>query len=288
LVLDPACVHGPFAQVDPRIFGIWLSGVQELRSIPQLLHDDVATGLTLLIAADYGLVAWLTLGLWPAERARPVYWLTGLMLVIAAAATWGMLRMSSYLMWAAIPAGATLAARFAGKLSRSAPAPVMRVFLCGLILAPTLPAALIVAAMKLQAGPASVAKSIATADGCFTATAYQELAALPSGLTVSETDLGAFVLVYTPSSVLAAPYHRADKGIVAAQAILAAPADRAQTLARAAGATYVLTCKDHATRDYKAFGPRSLRAILDAGQTPSWLTRLSPTSSTMQIFRVRP
>jgi len=286
LALDPACVHGPFAQVDPRIFGVWLNSVQELRSIPQLLHDDFATGLTLLIAGAYGLLAWLTLGLWTGERTRPVYLLTGLMLVIAAASTWGMLRMSSYLMWAALPAGATLAARLASRLSRTASAPAVRVFLFGLILAPTLPAALVVAPMKLHRGSAPRAASVATAGNCFSVSAYRELAALPPGLTVGETDLGAFVLVYTSSQVLAAPYHRADKGILAAQAILAAPSNRAQALTKAAGATYVLTCGAHAARDDKAFGPQSLRATLDAGQTPAWLKRVSPPGSAIQIFRV--
>ncbi len=288
LALDPACVHGPFAHVDPRIFGLWLNGVQELRSIPQLLQDDVATGLTLLIAGADGLAAWAALGFWRCERKRPVYWLTGLMLVIAAASTWGMLRASSYLMWATIPADATLAARLVGKLSRTGPAPAVRAFLFGLILAPTLPAAAVVAVMKLHPGPAAVAKSAGTADGCFSASAYRELAALSPGLTVGETDLGPFVLVYTQSTVLAAPYHRADRGIVAANAILAAPADGARALATAAGATYVLTCPAHAVRDDETFGPLSLRAVLDAGQTPAWLSRVSRTGSAIQIFRVRP
>jgi hypothetical protein len=287
LALDPACVRGPFAHVDSRIFGIWLNGVQELRSIPQLLHDDVATGLTLLMAGVYGIAAWAGLGVWSDARTRPVYLLTGLMLAIAAASIWGMLRMSSYLMWAAIPAGATLSARLARQLSRDGPAPAVRVVLLGLILAPTLPAALAVAAMKLHRSTTPLSNSVTTADTCFSASAYQELAALPPGVTVGETDLGAFVLVYTPSQVLAAPYHRADRGIVAANAILAAPADRARALTVAAGASYVLTCPAHAGRDDKAFGPLSLRSALDAGRTPAWLNRVSSPESAIQIFRVK-
>jgi hypothetical protein len=216
-----------------------------------------------------------------------VYLLTGLMLAIAAASIWGMLRMSSYLMWAAIPAGATLSARLARQLSRDGPAPAVRVVLLGLILAPTLPAALAVAAMKLHRSTTPLSNSVTTADTCFSASAYQELAALPPGVTVGETDLGAFVLVYTPSQVLAAPYHRADRGIVAANAILAAPADRARALTVAAGASYVLTCPAHAGRDDKAFGPLSLRSALDAGRTPAWLNRVSSPESAIQIFRVK-
>jgi len=288
LALDPACVHGPYAHVDPRIFGAWMKDVQETRSIPQLLSSDFATGLTLLVATISAPAAWLALGVWTDERTRPVYGLTGLMLVIAAVSTWGMLRASSYLMWAAIPAGATLAARLASKLSRNAPPPAVRAVLFGLILTPSLPAAAVVAAMKFHPGPAPLAKSVATADSCFSPSAYQELAALPAGLTVSETDLGAFVLAYTPSQVLAAPYHRADKGILAAHAILAAPLDRARALMAAAGVTYVLTCRDHAARDDKTLGPQSLRAVLDGGHAPAWLSRASSAGSAIQIFRVGP
>jgi hypothetical protein len=291
-----------------------------MRSVPQLLHSDLATGLTLLIAIISALAAWLALALVPGERPmRAVYLLTGLMLAIAAASTWGMVRMSSYLMWAAVPAGATLAARLAQRFSRTTPAPRVRLFLFGLILAPSLPAAFAVAAMRLYpAPPASKPVIVTTADdGCFRPEAYRELAALSPGVTVAEPDLGAFVLVYTRSGVVAASYHRADKGIIAAHAILAATPDRARALARAAGATYVLTCPAHGGRGYKTFGaPRptrvktdqsrvsppplrrggdesasmradmSLGAILDAGRTPGWLTRLSPASSAIQIFRV--
>jgi hypothetical protein len=287
LALDPACAHGPFAAVDQRIFGIWLNGVQEMRSIPQLLQGDFATGLTLLIAIISALAAWLALGVLPGERTRPVYVLTGLMLVIAAASTWGMLRMSSYLMWAAIPAGATLAARLATRFSRTTPAPTVRLLLFGLALAPNAPAAPIVAAMRLAPHRSAVGAPVAAADdGCFRLEAYRELATLPSGLIVAETDLGAFVLVYTRNAVLAAPYHRADKGIIAAHAILSAPPERARWLARASGATYLLTCPAHGSRDDKAFESQSLRTLLDAGQTPDWLTRLSSASSAVQIFRV--
>jgi hypothetical protein len=288
LAFDPSCVHGPFAHVDPHVFDAWMKDVQETRSIPQLLQTDFATGVTLLAATISALVAWLALGVWPAERQRPVYLLLGLLLIIAAVSTWGMLRASSYLMWTAIPAGATLAARLAGKLSRNGPAPAGRAFLFGLILAPTLPAALIVAAMKLHTGPAPLAKTAAAVDGCFNASAYHELAGLPPGLAVGETDLGAFVLAYTQSTVLAAPYHRADKGILDTHAIFTAPTDHARSLVRAAGATYVLTCPAHAARDDKALGPKSLRAVLDAGQTPSWLERLSQAGSAIQVFGVRP
>ena len=289
LALDRACVHGPYAEIDHRIFPIWLNGIQEILSIPELLHSDFATGLTLLLALVYGLAAWLALGVKADDRRRPVYLLTGLMLMIAAASTWSMLRMSSYLMLAAIPASATLAARLAGKFTANASAPAVRLCLCGLILAPNLPAALVVAGMKLHGAPAVAATATAPdAGGCFKREAYQQLAALPPGLTVGETDLGAFVLAYTRSSVLAAPYHRADKGIMAAHAILAAPSARAEALASAARAAYVLTCRAHRASDDKTYGPLSLRRALEAGQTPTWLTRLSPTSSAIQIFGVRP
>jgi len=168
------------------------------------------------------------------------------------------------------------------------PTPTVRLLLFGLILAPNVPATPVVAAMKLLPRRSAVVTPVAADDGCFRPEAYRELATLPPGLAVAETDLGAFVLVYTRSAVLAAPYHRADKGILAADAIFSAPPERARLAARASGATYVLTCPAHGSRDATAFGAQSLRAVLARGQTPGWLRRLSSASSAIQIFQVRP
>jgi hypothetical protein len=292
--MHPSCVRGPYADVDPRIYLVWLRNVQETKSIPQLLHGDFATGLTLLVAVIYAPAAWLALGLWPSIRARPAYYLTGAMVVIAAVSTFAMLRMSSYLMWAAVPTSATLAALVAQKLSRTTPAPLVRTLLFGLLLAPNLPASAIIAASRLNSGRGAAATSGPEGAGvmpdqCFSAEAYQDLARLHPGVVASETDLGAFVLAYTPSAVLSAPYHRADRGILAANALLSAPAQTsAWALAKAAEVKYILVCPAHAARDDAQFAPTSLRKTLDAGATPTWLTRISAPNRPLQIFQVRP
>ena len=61
--LDPHCLHGPFAEIDGRIRSIWLSGVQEMTSLPVLLRNDLPTGLTLAVAMVAGGFAWAVSGL---------------------------------------------------------------------------------------------------------------------------------------------------------------------------------------------------------------------------------
>jgi hypothetical protein len=60
LGMDPACVHGPLAAVDPRLRPIWFDGVQELLAWPRLLQRlprdglrSIATGVIALAAAGW-------------------------------------------------------------------------------------------------------------------------------------------------------------------------------------------------------------------------------------------
>ena len=127
-----------------------------------------------------------------------------------------------------------------------------------------------------------------------------DLARLPAGVTVSEIDLGPFVLALTPSSSTSAPYHRMSAGIMRARRILIAPADGAapndaRSLAAAVspggrlGPVYVLECRRHARHvDRSGLARDSLQARLDAGRPPAWLTPLSPANSPVQVYRATP
>lgn len=129
-------------------------------------------------------------------------------------------------------------------------------------------------------------------DFCYSAGAYRTLATLPKGVTVSEVDLGPFVLAHTPSSAMSGPYHRMSPGILAARGVLVASVDQAQARAAAIspggslGPVYILECRrhrGHADRD--KLRPDSLQARLDANQAPGWLERVSPYGAPLEIYR---
>ena len=135
-------------------------------------------------------------------------------------------------------------------------------------------------ARRTRAGPRG--------DRCFHAAAYQALARQPAGLVLSEIDLGPFVLAYTPSSAMAAPYHRMSTGMLTARGVLSSEAEAAQAEARRLGFRYVLECPGHARNaDRTGMKADSLQKRLDRNAPPSWLEPI-PTNGTLRLYRVRP
>ena len=70
LAIDPDCVRGPFAAVDPRLVPIWFNNIEELLSWPQLLRGQFTTAVA-TISASRGerRGRW---SIWPGARvARP-------------------------------------------------------------------------------------------------------------------------------------------------------------------------------------------------------------------------
>src|SRR5262249_15601947 len=71
---------------------------------------------------------------------------------------------------------------------------------------------------------------------------YTPLASLPRGLVLGFIDAGPFVLMQTPHSVLAAPYHRNIKGNAGMLDVFLGRADEAAARLKALGVDYVAFC----------------------------------------------
>lgn len=144
LRLDPNCVHGPFADVNPAIRPFWLDHVNEVKSVRQMWKTDRSEAVTVTVGAIMGVAAWASLGLVPARRRDPAWLILGLMLALGALAGFSAIRMRSYLEWFAVASLAVAAAEAAVRLPRlHAPAAIglgalfAPVLLTGLILTAT-------------------------------------------------------------------------------------------------------------------------------------------------------
>jgi hypothetical protein len=298
LALYPNCVHGVFADVDPRIRPIWLDWVQEVRPIRLVLKKNLADGVGRVAIWSLGVLCWLLIGLRRERRRDFAWWVHGVLLALATAAGASALRMTGYAEWLGLPAIATAAAELVGwaglrnwlavalAAAVATPATAQEVAenLTNRIV-PLLPAK----HGHKAAPPARHGK--ARVDRCFDDDSFDRLAdADPPGIVLSEVDLGPYVLANTDHSALAAPYHRMGWGILRAHAILKAPADGAAAdLARKAGVAYVLECRMHGAHGDRADMARTaLQKVLDAGQPPSWLQPLSAPGEPLQAYRVLP
>jgi hypothetical protein len=304
LALYPHCIHGVFADVDPRIRPIWLDYVQEVRPIRLVLKKNLADGIGRIAIWSLGVVCWLLIGLRRERRSDFAWWLNGVLLALGTAAGASALRMTGYAEWFAVPPIAAAAAEIvawagyrnwlAVVLAAAVATPVTTQSLAETLtqrIVPLLPS-------KHPASPHARSPlkpdrkaARAPVDRCFDDESFERLAdAGPPGIVLSEVDLGPYVLANTDDSALAAPYHRMSWGILRAHAILKAPAEGASAdLARRAGIAYVLECRMHGAHgDRVDMAKTALQKRLDAGQPPAWLQPLSASGEPLQVYRVLP
>lgn len=280
LISRPACIHGVFAEVDPRLRPFWFDHISELEPLLTLFKHRAAEALGVILAAALGLGACVRLAI--IRRCdRFVIGLAGVCIALALLVGAAAERMSLYVLWfAPAPIIAVLALA-------AEPGPLRRRRLVRAATFVGAPIALVAGVMAL-AGVIRLSDVLPDPpDPCFERAAYEVLARQPPGLTLGEVDLGSYVLAYTGSSALSAPYHRMTWGDLAGHALLSAPVDRAEGGVRGLKVAYVLNCPAHRRHfDRSGLAQDTLQRRLDQGRPPSWLKPLSPPDAPVQVYRV--
>ena len=280
LALHPACLHGPFAELNPAVRPIWFDHILETQPLTYIYKIERAGALIAGIMSLMGLLA----GVYLVLRARPkvidAQVIALVCLTVAVVIGFFAWRMQDYVFWIGTPILGAAFSRLAAKRLRD-------------LMVPGVTAAVLLSPLNLGTAASGLIglKEKAGHDGnaparaaCFAQRAYPALAAVPKGVVLSEEDLGAFILAFTAHSAIAAPYHRLSAEILAAHDALNAPPALAEARVRRMGVTYVVDCPPYPMSvDAGSFGAR-----LRAGQTPAWLDPLSAPKATLKIYRVRP
>ena len=277
--LAPQCLHGPFAEMDPRVKSFWFNHIQEVQILPRMLTLAHLAALIAIAMTTLGLaaVAFLVSRQW--RRPSTGTLLVAACVVLATVTAYLTWRMQDYVFWIGIPVlGAA-----AGVLTER--------WLQGQML-PSLAAAVLVSPALLGAAYGSVADRVAprsrppAAAGprCFSPSAFATLGKLPPGLVLAGPDMGPYVLALTRHTVVAAPYHRISKAILADHEAFNAPPNLAEARVRALGADYVVDCAP-----YPMFlDPGSFGVRLHHAPPPAWLETLSEPGAVLAIYKVRP
>jgi hypothetical protein len=293
VVAFPACLGDPYAHLDPRLTALWMNNVSEARNVFSVIRD-----LPHELLAYYGLtVAGLALGGMRCLRERDgARWSW----IVCGAVLAALFAVAPWQMRGAAAADAVAAALVPAALVRMFPAPAGREVYFGLGRAALIAAFLVnplalIAVGNAAAGATEAAtgtrRPVVIADGpgtCRLASDYAPLAQLPKGLVLGFIDAGPFILMETPHSVLAAPYHRNIAGNAAMfDVFLGAPSEAAARLA-ARSVTYLAFCPGAPERhNYAAAAPEGLAAVLARGETPAFLERIPLAGTALEVYRVR-
>jgi hypothetical protein len=282
--IEPACLAGPFGQVGDALRPLWLDHVIETKSLLWLGRSHPGTALGLFGFLLAGVAA--QIALW---RRRPDATTTFATAVVATAAALGcwQVKLLPYAAWLAVLPLSVWAATLSGTRLLSAPA--IRFAAVVLLSQSTLDAGFsaLTAAFRQQADTApSAVEAADPRQPCYQSPSVRQLAALAPGLVAADLDLGPYIVALTPHRVLAAPYHRIERSILANHAILAGTPEAALTRLRALGVGYIALCDSRAPASGST--PETLRTRLLAGRPPDGLAEVALDPETaVRAWRVR-
>jgi hypothetical protein len=318
VLMDPACLRGPFAHMDPRLRPVWLMHVKEIQPLWSAGVHGGFKGVWLwaLVVAIAAAVAFARrwrdvtgpgagregrdvpaagdLASPPAgPRARAMWAVYLATLLLALGLSLKAMRYSPFAQWLALPLAAWLVHGMLARLGR----------LSGVLRVPVL---LLCSPLAFALAYPKVAEALPAPDAgqpkqtaqdsraeqqklCRSDSALRGLNGVPPGLIATTIDMGPFVLARTHHYVLAAPYHRLGESMLAVSRIFASPPAQARKILRELNVRYVLYCEGLVpprTLSGERPGRNTLWAALAGSRPPEWLKPVDLGSSPLRLYRV--
>jgi hypothetical protein len=265
--IEPRCLGGPYAMMDPTARVLWLDHVPEMRSL-------LATAQQLPVLATWiaafpllALVATAGLGLDRTMRRKPDFQVGAAAFLISVVLTIVVIRGFSYSIWFGMPLVAAWVLHLFVRLKlTSALARALATFAAA-------PLTLSLAASTLAHATATESAAIPDQRSCFDEASYADLARLPEGIVaVNVLDYAPHVLALTPHAVMAAPYHRLSAAILDNYRAFTASPDAAREIFRKHHVNYLAICGDRGPVGADAAALQAgLWGLLQAGRAPDWL-----------------
>ena len=278
--LEPACLAGPFGQVDAAIGPIWLDHVLETQTLFRFMSDHPDAGVPALVVMIAGTAAQAALLYRDRSQAALLAMLATSLAVILG--LW-QIKLMPYALWLCVlPIGVLVAELRADPQTMAHALRGLMALLLTITFSDTVVSMLMPAASSAATPSASHLK-----DTCYRTDNVGKLGKLPTGLIAASTDLGPYIAALTPHSVVAAPYHRIPKGIIAMDTILSAEPAKVQATVHALGVRYIALCiARHQAEEGTA--RKGFRDRLLASETLPWLEELHPGVEAMRVWRVLP
>lgn len=270
----PLCFASPYGATDPLLRQIWPGAVGEMGGAFAQHPGTVLAWLGLAVA---GLLAGIAD--WRRSPERP--WLYPVAAIgVSVLAAFVQIRAGSFGAAVAAPVLAGFVARAQSQGARVA-----------------LPAWLAATGLFWQAlgmgGPGAgrplASAASARGAGCTDARTLEQLDRLAPGTLAAPIEMGAYALGLTGHKVLAAPYHRNNRGNRAMYDLFLLPVAEARYQATLWTVDYVALCPESFGEVPPALiRPNSLLAALRRGETPEWLEPVLLVGSRANAWRVLP
>lgn len=285
----PQCLGGPYAALDPWLVTNWIDRIGEAQPWWVSFARDPVYPVAVLVPPLVALVA-IIARLRRRGDNTAGWWVYAAFLAVTVAVELLQIRGSRMATPLAVPGCAWVIAEavawFRARRSVGAAAGVALSWVVSAGLAVALLAGMVVMALP-QVAQATGDPGAAARRQCIMPAAFAELAALPRTNVMAPVDLGSHLLAFTPHAVVAAPYHRAERGVRAAFDFFNGPIGAAREILRERGVTLVVICPDMPEmRGQPDAAADGFVRLFAAGTLPGWLEEISPPDAVLRVFRV--
>jgi hypothetical protein len=282
----PVCLMDPFTGIDPLLRELWLDKVSEAMPLRRFFQREPYNAASFTLPVVLGLLFAGVAAISEEGLARRRWAFVAAMSLVGAALSAWMIRVIGFAGPLALFGGVWCIGKIAALFMR---ARWTRFAAASLLLA--LPFSTIGWAIALtHEDKKDVGESPAT---CLTPSAISALTTLEPGLIAAPIDAGSYILAFTRHSVLAAPYHRNNRGNrLMIDAFLAEPA-AAQAILHGSAVDYVALCPGLGeTKTLAEHNPKGLASALLGNEIPDFLEPVLPNSvepnGPYYVFKVKP
>lgn len=272
----PDCIGHPFAAIDPLLKQVWLSQIGELRGA---FRQSPSIAISYLGLAVTGLVVTIV----QARHMPDRLWIYPFAVIAVSVVTALFQIRGAYF-------GAGVAAPvLAGFVARARASSPLKGAIAGFVSVGILWQGIGIMVGELVARRAPPATAAVSGGGCADPRVIEQLERLPQGTIAAPIDMGAYLIGLTNHKVLAAPYHRNNRGNRAMYDFFLTPIDEARYQAGLWTIDYVVMCPDNFGEVPAGLVKRnSLLATLRRGETPDWLEPVLLVGSRANAWRVLP
>ena len=296
----PACLAGPYGEIDPRLVQDWLPTIAEAQDLASFAAGRPGTAIAMTLSPVLALVIAVTglVRVKQSPRRRRLWFLFVTYLVVGLALSAWQVRVLPFAnLFAIVPLAWAVGEVW--RWSRQRWRDARRTLVTGAALLAVGPLGTAFGSLdRLAEGAASApAEAGAHGEACDLAAVAPILEAAsrargrPS-IIAAPVDLGAEILFRTSSMVLGAPYHRNGDGIIDTQRLFSASEPSvAEGILRERGVDFVLLCAGLAElRLYRQpAGGQSFSQMLLDGDVPGWLAQVeTPERSGVLLLEYRP
>jgi hypothetical protein len=284
LTIYPACLAGPYGQVDPFLLREFIPHIDEANGIFEqvsLGRKMQLGGLMLIGMLGAGWVAWHAPRAWRQwAPLASVVAASGLITLAQVRGTYVGTPLSAPLL-----AGVILAARH-----RRPPNVSLLIgawVTCAGMGWYGAPVLIEKALSRLGGRPAEYLTPVPARAFCNTGAAWRSVDRYPPGVVMAPTSIAAFMTGATRMATVGAGYHRNDRGNMAMYRYFLGAPDRSAVIAREWKVRYVAFCPgDFGEIDVTHRYPRSLATLLQSGVTPRGFQRLPLRGTRLRLYRV--